>query len=122
MERVTGTRDLSLESHKISLHTGETCRFELGGLGSAGYTWGYEISGDPGILGISLESSDIPPSPPPGSLPPSSFSAVIVSIMTARKPGISSIRFFLHRPWEHNKLPLKEVSLIIEITDKPASD
>jgi predicted secreted protein len=111
-----------LEAHKISLHTGETCRFELGGLGSAGYLWGYEISGDPGILSISLESYDIPPLPPPESLPPSSFSAGIASIITARESGITSIRFFLHRPWEHDKPPLKEVSLVIEVTDKPASN
>jgi hypothetical protein len=115
-------RDLSLETHNVSLRPGEIYRFELGGLGSAGYIWGYEIYGDPGIFTISLEPYNIPPSPPPGNLPPSSFSAGIAAIITARESGITTIRFFLHRPWERDKPPLRELSLKIEVTGKSPPD
>src|SRR2546423_12802603 len=68
-----GTKELLLEAHEIVLKSGESHRLELGGLGSAGYMWSYEVAGEPDAVAVTIEAAGAP-APPPGA-PPRSVSA-----------------------------------------------
>ena len=113
---LVGTKDQSLEASKVTLQPGAVHRLTLGGLGGAGYTWGESIEGAPGIVSVSVEMTKAPAMPPPGGPPPSSFSRDYTYIITALKPGTARVRFFLHRPWEHDTPPFREVVVDVSVS------
>src|SRR5438552_8410391 len=63
-----GTKESLLEAHEIALKPGESDRLELGGLGSAGYMWSYEVAGEPDAVAVTIETA-APPAAPPGAPP-----------------------------------------------------
>ncbi len=97
--------------NRIDIKVGKIYRLELGGLGSAGYTWEYTI--DPkGLVDISIEMIGDVPKLPPGGHPPNSFDRKYLFKITALHPGIANIKIFLRRSWERDIPPLKELNLI----------
>jgi len=112
---LVGTKDKLSEAYKINLQVGETYKFKLGGLGSAGYVWEYTIEGSPGIVTASIESFNISPNLLPGGPPPDNYSADKTLIINALKSGETLIHMSLRRPWE-NKEPLKELYLKISVS------
>jgi predicted secreted protein len=113
---LAGTRDLLLEARRINLKVGETYQLKLEGLSGAGYTWEYFIEGPQGIINISREKLGVPPELPPGGPPPDSFEREDLFTITAMEPGIIQVRLFLHRPWERDKPPLRELCLKILVS------
>jgi hypothetical protein len=105
-----------LEASKVTLHPGEVHRVTLGGLGGAGYTWGQSIEGLPGVVSVSVEPVKAPALPPPGGPPPNTSSRDYTYVITAMKPGTARVRFFLHRPWERDKPPLREVVIDVSVS------
>ena len=99
-----------MEASELILHTGSVHRQTLGGLGTAGYTWDFVIEGPPDVLSVSLETV----APLISSLP-SSYNSDYIFTITALRRGKTRIKFYLHRPWEHGKPPLREVVMDILI-------
>ena len=105
-----------MEASKVTLQPGAAHRITLGGLGAAGYTWGQSIEGLPGVVSVSVEPVEAPSLPPPGGPPPNSSSREYTYVITAMKPGTARVRFFLHRPWERDKPPLREVVIDVSVS------
>jgi hypothetical protein len=111
-----GTKESSLEASKVTLRPGAVHRLTLGGLGGAGYAWDQSIEGLPGVVRVSVEPAEAPALPPPGGPPPNNSSRDDTYIITALKPGTAQVRFFLHRPWERDKPPLREVVVDVSVS------
>lgn len=110
-------KDQSSEVSKVTLRLGSAHRLTLGGLGGAGYKWDTSIEGEPGVVSVSVQSPEEREMPPPGSPPPNNISRDYTYVITALKPGTARVRFFLHRPWERDKPPLREV--IVDVSVSP---
>ena len=82
-------------------------------MGSAGYTWDFVIEGSPDVLNVSVETVK-----PPNIHLPSSYNVDYVYTLTALKRGKVRIKFYLHRPWEHDKLSLQEIILNVSVVLK----
>jgi predicted secreted protein len=108
-------RGLSLEALSIVLRPGDQHRLYLGGLGSAGYAWETEITGQAGIVQLALEPLALPSLPSPGGPPPATFSVEFILVITAQAPGAVEVRACLRRPWEKDKPPLRELRLEISV-------
>ena len=106
-----------MEAHEIALKPGESDRLELGGLGSAGYMWSYEVAGEPDAVAVTIEAA-APPAAPPGA-PPRSFSARNSLVITGLKPGSATIILSLRRPFEKNKPPLREIRVQATVSTNP---
>jgi predicted secreted protein len=105
----------SSEASKISLLAGKVHRVTLGGLGGAGYTWDQSVEGEPGVVSVSEEAAKPPAMPAPGGPPPGTSSSAYNYVITAWKPGTARVRFVLHRPWERDKPPLREVVVDVSV-------
>jgi hypothetical protein len=103
-----------LEVHDIALHPGETRRLEIGGLGSAGYAWSYEVEGPAGVIAVAIET--VPPPSPPAGAPPTSYSAQHVLAVTGLEEGSATINLAQRRPWEKQKPPLREMRVQVTVT------
>ena len=99
-----------MEASKLILYIGSIHSQTLGGLGAAGYTWDYVIEGPSDILSVSLKTV----APPTAPLP-SSYNSDYVYTITTLKLGNTRIRFYLHRTWEHDKPPLREVIMDVSV-------
>ena len=107
-----------MEAHEIVLKSGESHRLELGGLGSAGYMWSYEVAGEPDAVAVTIEAAAPPPTPAPGA-PPRSFSAQNSLVITGLKPGSATVSLSLRRPFEKNKPPLREIRVQVTVSANP---
>lgn len=90
-------------SYDLALRVGDAHRLRLGGLGSAGYAWEYEVEGDAGAVTVSMASDPSPPRAPPGGPPPSSYSVEHELVIAARAPGVARITASLRRPWQRGQ-------------------
>ena len=113
---MAGTKELSLEVHKINLRPGDTHQFRLGGLGSAGYNWEYALEGDEGVVTVSTKSIPPPPKPRPGGPAPDSYSVEQLLTITALKPGVAKVSVSLRRSWERDKPALREIRTEIVVS------
>jgi hypothetical protein len=104
-----------LEAHDVALKPGGIYRLEIGGLGSAGYDWSYEIIGAADIVKVTLDASAPPPPPPTGAALPNSFSVPFALSVVALKQGSATIHLSLQRPWEKQKPPLREISVRVTV-------
>ena len=105
-----------MEAHRLVLRVGEQRRVPLGGPGSAGYGWDVDVAEAAGIVEVSLEPLPLPPRPSPGGPPPASFSVQFELVIVALAPGAAEVRACLRRPWERDKLPLRELRLTLSVT------
>jgi hypothetical protein len=114
---MAGTKEPLLEVHKIGLRIGETRKLELGGLGTAGYVWEYQIDGLPDVVSVFRELEETSqPLPPVGSSPNTSSINELFAVKGLIK-GETKIRFRLRRPWERDKPPLREVLFEVSISE-----
>jgi predicted secreted protein len=102
-----------LEAHDVTLKPGDIYRLEIGGLGSAGYDWSYEVTGAADIVKVTLDASA--PPPPTGATLPNSFSVPYALTVVALKEGSATIHVSLQRPWEKQKPPLREISVRVTV-------
>ena len=95
-------------SSKITLRVGETHRMILAGLGASGYAWDFTVKGSD-VLSVSEEPVA------PSAASPSSYNCDVVYTITALRPGNAQVRFVLRRPWEHDRPPLREVVVGVNV-------
>jgi len=99
----------------INLRIGQKYVLRLKGLGSAGYTWNYNVDGNDKVVSISREMAGRPTTAPAGGPPPDTYSLDYLFTIQAHEPGRVLIHFFQHRLWEKDKPPLKEHVLEIHV-------
>lgn len=104
-----------MEAHDVALKPGGIYRLEIGGLGSAGYDWSYEVTGAAHIVRVTLDALAVPPPPPSGATLPHSFSVPYALSVVALKQGSATIHLSLQRPWEKQKPPLREISVRVTV-------
>lgn len=107
-----------MEACRITLRVGETYSIQLAEPGSTGYGWEYVPEAGPDIVKVSIKSLGHPPVLKPGSPFPGSSSTTQLFIIRAVEPGKTCIRLKLLRPWEHDKQPLREILLEIEVRER----
>jgi len=103
-------------SSEIVLHPGAEHRVVLGGLGSAGYTWEFEVAGPRGVIAIRSIPSVLPESPPdehPSTLQTTSVEHTFV--IRALEPGKAEARFLLRRPWQRDVPPVQTVTVRVTV-------
>jgi len=103
-------KEKSLEVSNLVMLTGSTHKQTLNGLGTAGYIWSLMMDGDTDIISVSHTTEKTPI----GTIPSAYDNNDIFKII-ALKPGKVRVRFFLHRPWEHEKPPLREVIIDVSV-------
>jgi hypothetical protein len=106
--------ELSLEAHEVSLRPGETYRLDIGGLGSAGYGWSYEVRGPSDIVTVSLDAGAPPPRPASGA-PPNSFSVSYTLSVLALRDGNTTVHLSLQRAGEKDKPPLRAIDVHVTV-------
>ncbi len=116
-----GTRDLCLEaSSEVVLRPGDEYRVALGGLGSAGYIWTFEVDGLPGV--ITVRSAPSVPSVPLKNFQSDTHRSTLqtasvehIFVIEAREPGKAEARFLLRRPWEKSVPPVRTVTVHVTV-------
>ena len=115
MTAAAGTKGSCLEaSSEITLRTGEEHRVVLGGLGSAGYAWEFEVEGSPGVIFVRA-SLPVPSSDPQRPVLLQTSSVEHTFIIEALAPGKAEARFVLKRPWEKNVPPVRMISVRVTV-------
>lgn len=99
---------------QITLRTGETYVLRLQSRGSAGYSWGYELSGNGGVVEVSIRGAGDPP-PQTSSGPPAPYSADEQLFVKALSVGDVTIHLSLRRPWERAASALAEKVLSVSV-------
>ncbi|SEL24884.1 protease inhibitor I42 family protein [Nitrosovibrio tenuis] len=110
-------------SSELVLHPGAEYRVVLGGLGSAGYVWEFQINGPPGVIAIRPVLPVLPESPPkapdaPDAAHPSALQTTSVEhtfIIDALEPGEAEALFFLRRPWQKDVPPVRTVTVRVTV-------
>ncbi len=75
---------------------GEQYTIELPGLGTSGFVWDHDVTGDDGVVDLQWTRGF-----PPGSSPqPAGVSAPEVVTISAKRPGSAQVRLYQHRRWE----------------------
>lgn len=100
---------------RINLKVGGKYVLRLKGLGSAGYTWNYNVDGNDKVVSITREMASRPTTAPAGGPPPDTYSLDYLFTIQAQEPGSVLIDFFQRRSWEKDKPPLKELVLEIHV-------
>ncbi len=111
-------RDQYLEaSSEVVIRPGGTHRITLGGLGSAGYLWEFEIDGPPGVVAV---RSDFSTQKDPAHINPSALQTSSVEhlfIIEALKPGKAEVWFLLRRPWQKDTPPVRTVAVHVTVAE-----
>lgn len=81
---------------RIELAVGEERSIELPGLGTAGYVWEHEVTGDEGVADVTW----IRGFPPGTPMPRAGVSAPEVATVRGLRPGTVVLRLYQHRRWE----------------------
>ena len=103
-------KEKSLEVSNLVMPIGSTHKQTFSGLGTAGYAWDFMMDGSTDILSVSHKTEKTPV-----KTIPSTYDNNDIYNIIALKPGEVRVRFFLHRPWEHEKPPLREVIINVSV-------
>jgi len=88
----------------------------LGGLGSAGYVWEFEVDEPPGVIAVRPGlSSVVPPHANHSRL--QTYSVEHTFIIDALRPGKAEVRFLLRRPWQKDVPPARTVTVHVTVTE-----
>lgn len=101
--------------HKIILKVGEVYHQPMDQLGTAGYSWEYSIKKGNDIIQITQLGMTVPPVIGTKSTIPNTYEGKLEFVIKGIKFGSAIVLFFLHRTWEKNKPPLKEMLLSVEV-------
>ena len=89
----------------------------LGGLGSAGYRWEFEVYGSPGVVAV---HPDFPAQQNQAPMNPSVLQTTSVEhlfTIEALKPGKAEVRFLLRRPWQKDVSPVRTETIRVTVTE-----
>lgn len=111
-------KEWSLETRDITLRTGERYILPLTAMGSTGYAWEWTVEGAVGAVNIHIESKAAPPVAPAGGPPPGTYKAEEWAVLTAVAPGNVKIHLMLRRPWEHDKPPIEERMIEVDVSQQ----
>jgi predicted secreted protein len=101
--------------HNIKLKIGEEHSFTVDQFASGGYRWDYTIVQSGDVIEVKQESlTESPVSQQPDSIP-KTFESKLKYTIKAVKPGIAHAKFFLHRAFDKNKPPMKEILIDVEV-------
>ena len=92
----------------VTIKTGETYSLVLKGLGSAGYAWTFDVTGDKEAVAVSFAAPASADHPIGGSV---NHELLIKGVA----PGSAVVRAVLRRPWEKNKPPAEERVLQVTV-------
>jgi len=106
-----------LDMYKIEMSIGQIHKLTLEGLGSAGYTWEYDIDGTQNAIEVISEATNLLSKQSDGNLPPSTFNVNILFTITALKKGHVKVHLSHRRLWEKEKSTLREILLDITIIE-----
>jgi predicted secreted protein len=106
-----------LEQRRITLKKGQSRTFKLGGLGAAGYIWKPTTEGPIDIVTIESKPTEATPSSTPKDATPTTSSINEIFAIQALRPGKTKVKLQLHRPWEKDKPPLREIILEIRVSE-----
>jgi hypothetical protein len=109
---------------RIELQPGQVGSIRLPGLGSAGYRWSFEASGDPGVVEASMASAPppFPPDGPTGGPPPTNYSVDTIVTLRALAAGRAKLRFVQRQPWAPEETPMAEHVLEVVVREAAGSD
>jgi predicted secreted protein len=99
----------------VTIKTGATYSLVLKGLGSAGYSWTFDVTGDKEAVAVSFAApaSASESSPPPNHPIGGSVNHELLIKGVAR--GNATVRAVLRRPWEKDKPPAEERVLQVTV-------
>jgi hypothetical protein len=98
----------------ITLKAGEEQSVTLPGLGSAGYTWIWDVEGTQDCVSLRLESAGGAPASGHGI--PQGGSVDSLLVVRGLRPCSVTIRLAQRRPWEKGRPPLRELSVSVTVT------
>ncbi len=91
----------------MTIKTGATYSLELKGLGSAGYAWTFDVTGDKEAVAVSFAAA--------ASDHPIVGSVDHELLIKGLAHGKATVRAVLKRPWEKDKLPAEERVLKVTV-------
>jgi predicted secreted protein len=97
----------------LQLRPGETRELALPSLGTAGYRWIDEISGD-GVVEVSRHRGPAPT----GDGPVAGRSTAELLLVRALSPGHANIELSQRRPWETDVPPRARLQVSVEVVDR----
>ncbi len=96
---------------EMHLRPDESTRFRLGGAGSAGYGWTWELEGDAGSISVAMDAAP--------SRTPAPYGSVDHFITVhALKAGTVRLRLTLARPFQPNRPPRASFDVHITVTGR----
>jgi predicted secreted protein len=98
----------------VTIKTGETYSLVLKGLGSAGYAWTFDVTGDKEAVAVSFAAPASASESGPTNQPPAGGSVNHELLLKGVAPGSAVVRAVLRRPWEKDKPPAEE--RILQVT------
>lgn len=102
----------------LKLRVGESRDLTFSGLGTAGYSWSWEIEGDQEAVAVSLQASPArTPTQTPSGVPPNNYSLDETFTVQALKIAQIRIHFVLRRPWEKKLEPVAEHWVSVTVAD-----
>jgi predicted secreted protein len=113
-----GMKDRCSEAQsEIILHPGEEHCVVLGGLGSAGYVWEFEVDEPSGVIAVrsGLSSAKVPAHANHSRL--QTYSVEHTFIIDALKPGKAEVRFLLRRPWQKDAPSARTVTIHVTVAE-----
>lgn len=102
---------------EIVIRPGAVHRVVLGGLGSAGYLWEFEVDGPPGVIAV---RPDFPTQKETTRTNRSTLQTSSVEhlfTIEALKPGQAEVRFLLRRPWQRETPPVRTITVHVTVPE-----
>jgi predicted secreted protein len=100
---------------EIVIRPGTTYRVVLGGLGSAGYLWEFEVEGSPGVIAVHPDFSTQKETMHPNHSTLQTSSVEHLFTIEALKPGQAEVRFLLRRPWQKDTPPVRTMAVHVTV-------
>ncbi len=100
---------------ELTVETGAEVRVTLPGHGSSGRVWSYSVEGDSGAVAVTRESGRAPDLPPPGGLPPPSYTLDEIVIVRGVHAGTATLHLTLARPGERGTAPAEQRRITIRV-------
>jgi chagasin family peptidase inhibitor I42 len=103
------------DATELTVKTGAEVRITLPGHGSSGRVWSYSVEGDSGAIAVTRESGRGPDLPPPGGLPPPSYSLDEIVIVRGVHAGTAILRLTLARPNGRGTAPAEQRRITVRV-------